>query len=58
MHKKTLYLFLIFYLNSFAQNAIELNNIGLQKYNQKDYKGAILFYSKAIKKKIKICYCI
>lgn len=38
--------FLSFY--SYSQKAIELNNIGIKKYNQKDYKGAITYLNKAI----------
>lgn len=34
--------------HSYSQKAIELNNFGMKKYNQKDYKGAITYLNKAI----------
>ena len=48
MHKILLLIYLFFYSFSFSQNAIELNNSASIKYNNKDYKGAVLDLNKAI----------
>jgi tetratricopeptide (TPR) repeat protein len=47
MKKKIVVICLFLSFLSYSQKAIELNNIAMKKYNQKDYKGAILYLNKA-----------